>query len=38
MNMVDNLENALGMEILEIIQCEEEWEENTEMGKIGRSL
>lgn len=35
-NVVDNLENALGMELLETIQCEGEWKESTEKGEIGR--
>jgi len=37
-NVVDNLENALGMELLEIVQCEGEWKESTEKGEIGSFL
>lgn len=37
-NVVDNLESALGMELLEIIQCGGEWKESTEKGELGRFL
>lgn len=37
-NVVDNLESPLGMELLEIIQCEGEWKESTEKGELGRFL
>ena len=37
-NMVDNLENALGMGLLEVIQCEGEWKEGTEKGEVVRFL
>lgn len=35
---VGNMENALRMELLEIIQSEGEWKESTEKGGIGRIL
>lgn len=35
---VGNMENALRMELLEMIQCEGEWKESTEKGGIGRFL
>lgn len=34
--MLDNLENALGMELLEIIWCGGEWKESTEKGETGK--
>lgn len=35
---VGNMESALRMELLELIQCEGEWKESTEKGGIGRFL
>lgn len=35
---VGNMENALRMELLGIIQCKGEWKESTEKGGIGRFL